>query len=71
MESLSRQIIAVGGGLFSAETEDRTLERYILTQARASKPAVAFAPTASGNDQSYIIRFYAALGGFSCRLSHL
>ncbi len=71
MESISRQIIAVGGGLFSAETADRKLERYILAQARAREPAVAFVPTASGDDQSYIIRFYAALSGFSCRLSHL
>lgn len=71
MPDSKKHVIAVGGKLFSAESENRALERYILAQAKVSEPAVAFVPTASGDDQSYIIRFYSALGRFSCRLSHL
>jgi dipeptidase E len=66
-----RQIIALGGGGFSMEPENLALDRYILDQARVPKPAVAFVPTASGDSDNYVVRFYAAYGGLPCRPSHL
>jgi dipeptidase E len=66
-----RQIIALGGGGFSMEPENLALDRYILAQARVPEPTVAFLPTASGDSDNYVVRFYAAYLGLSCRPSHL
>jgi peptidase E len=48
-----------------------TLDRYILAQARVPEPAVAFVPTAGGDSDNYIVRFYTAYLGLPCRPSHL
>jgi dipeptidase E len=66
-----RQIIAMGGGGFSMEPENLALDEYVLAQARAALPAVAFLPTASGDADSYVERFYTAFSGLPCRPSHL
>lgn len=66
-----RQIIALGGGGLATEPEDLSLERYILAQTHVSEPAVAFLPTASGDADSSIVRFYSAYVRLSCRPSHL
>lgn len=71
MPDIRRQIIALGGGGFSVEPENLALDRYILAQARVSEPAVAFVPTASGESDNYIVRFYTAYLGLPCRPSHL
>jgi dipeptidase E len=66
-----RQIIALGGGGFSIEPNNLALDRYILAQARVSAPAVSFVPTASGDSDNYVVRFYMAYLGLPCRPSHL
>jgi dipeptidase E len=66
-----RQIIALGGEGFAVEPNNLALDRYILAQARVAEPAVAFVPTASGESDNYIVRFYAAYLGLACRPSHL
>jgi dipeptidase E len=71
VQSERRQIIALGGGGFSVEPENLALDRYILAQARVPEPAVAFVPTASGESDNYIVRFYTAYLGLPCRPSHL
>ena len=53
------------------EPENLTLDQYVLAQARTPEPAVAFVPTASGDADSYIVRFYTAFAGLPCRPSHL
>ena len=60
MPNKPRQIIAMGGGGFSMEPENLTLDRYMLAQARTAKPRVSFLPTASGDADSYLLRFYTA-----------
>ena len=71
MAETPRQLIALGGGGFSMEPENLTLDRYVLSQARAATPAVAFLPTASGDADGYIERFYTAFAGLPCRPCHL
>src|SRR5258705_12696621 len=71
MPDKPRQIIAMGGGGFSMEPENLTLDRYVLAQARTSEPRVSFLPTARGGPDSYALRFYAAFSGLPCRPSHL
>jgi dipeptidase E len=66
-----RQIIALGGGGFSVQPDNLALDRYILAQARVPEPAVAFVPTASGDSDNHVVRFYAAYLGLPCRPSHL
>lgn len=68
---MQRQIIAIGGGGFSGQPPNLTLELYALAQARKPEPAVAFVPTASGDADSYIASFYSAFSGLPCRPSHL
>jgi dipeptidase E len=65
-----RQLIALGGGGFSME-ETPVLDEYVLAQSPAAEPAVAFIPTASGDAEGYIERFYAAFAELPCRPSHL
>jgi peptidase E len=68
---IKRQIIAMGGGGFSMEPENLALDRYILAQARVLHPKVCFVPTASGDAEGYIQRFYAAFETLPCEPSHL
>jgi dipeptidase E len=65
------QIIAIGGGGFTAEPENAALERYLLSQARKRNPSVCFIPTATGDAAIYIAKFYAALSKHRCRPTHL
>jgi peptidase E len=66
-----RQIIALGGGGFSMEPDNLALDVYILKQARRSSPLVCFIPTASGDADGYVVRFYGAFSQLDCRPSHL
>jgi dipeptidase E len=66
-----KQIIAMGGGGFSMEPDNLALDRYILEQTGKTRPAVCFLPTASGDADGYVVKFYAAFGGLDCRPSHL
>jgi dipeptidase E len=65
------QIVAMGGGGFSMEPENLLLDQYILGLAGKSKAKVCFVPTASGDSENYIQRFYDSFGSLSCEPSHL
>ncbi len=64
------QIIALGGGGFSSESSP-VLDDYILQQTGKDMPKICFLPTASGDADSYIVRFYAAFSSRHCRPVHL
>jgi dipeptidase E len=66
-----KQIFAMGGGGFSMEPDNPSLDRYILSLVKKEKPKVCFVPTASGDSDRYIVRFYSAYTKFSCVPSHL
>jgi len=68
---LPEQIIAMGGGGFSMEPENLALDRYVLSHARAADPKVCFVPTASGDSENYIRRFYDSFTSLPCRPRHL
>ena len=63
-------IIALGGGGFSME-ENLALDQYILDQTGSDRPRVCFVPTASGDAEGYIAKFYSAAARLSCEPSHL
>lgn len=65
------QIIAMGGGGFSMEPDNLLLDEYVLRQTNISRPKVCFVPTASGDAESYVERFYTAFRKLDCEPSHL
>ncbi len=67
----SRHIIAMGGGGFSMEPDNPMLDLYVLKQTGKENPKVCFIPTASGDSQCYIDRFYQSFNKLQCTPSHL
>ncbi len=68
-----RQIVAFGGGGFSMEAGNPHLDEYVMSLARQrrERPRVCFLPTASGDADHYIVRFYRAFPGSICEPSHI
>jgi len=66
-----RQIIAIGGSGFLTDAQILALDRYVVSQARSSQPAVCFVPTANGDSDASLLRFYTIFSQLPCRLSHL
>ncbi|MEW4282724.1 peptidase E [Priestia koreensis] len=66
-----RQIIALGGGGFSMEPENLLLDQYLVSQVNKKQPNICFIPTASGDSESYIERFYKAYKKLSATPTHL
>ena len=66
-----KQIIAIGGGGFGRNPNQRIIEKYIIDQSSESRPNVLFIPTASAEDKSYTVNFYSCFNGLDCNPSHL
>jgi dipeptidase E len=66
-----RQIIALGGGGFSMEPDNSLLDTYVLKQSNNHNPKICFIPTASGDSENYISRFYSFFQDQKCKPSHL
>lgn len=65
------QIVAFGGGGFSMEWGNSLLDDYVLGLARVKRPKVCFLPTASGDADHYVVRFYRAFAASRCEPSHI
>jgi len=66
-----RQIVAFGGGGFSMEKGNTLLDDYVLSLTGKERPRVCFLPTASGDADHYIVRFYRAFDARRCEPSHV
>ena len=70
-----RQIVAFGGGGFSMEAGNPLLDDYVLGLAAAAsgceRPRVCFLPTASGDADHYVVRFYRHFAASRCEPSHV
>ena len=53
-------VVAFGGGGFSLESGNPLLDDYVLGLTGTADPRVCFLPTASGDADHYIVRFYNA-----------
>jgi dipeptidase E len=71
METAPRQIVAFGGGGFSMESGNPLLDDYVLGLTRAERPRVCFLPSASGDADHYIVRFYRAFSAHRCEPTHI
>jgi peptidase E len=67
----ARQIVAMGGGGFSMERDNTLMDEYVLSLACRERPRVCFLPTASGDADHYIVRFYRAFDAGRCEPSHV
>jgi dipeptidase E len=78
------QIVALGGGGFSMEKDGSLLDDYVLSLtgagrfgdaseasvSRSGRPRVCFLPTASGDADHYVVRFYRRFSS-DCDASHV
>ncbi len=64
------QIVAFGGGGFSTEAATPSLDDYVLALTGRKRPRVCFLPSASGDADHYVVRFYRAFDPGRCRPSH-
>jgi dipeptidase E len=71
MSPRPRQIVAFGGGGFSMEPGNPLLDDYVVGLGGRRRPRVCFLPTASGDADHYIVRFYRAFGARGCETSHV
>ena len=65
------QIVAFGGGGFSMEAGNPLLDDYVVSLTAARRPRVCFVPTASGDADHYVVRFYRTFAAAGCDPSHI
>jgi dipeptidase E len=65
------QIVAFGGGGFSMEWGNPLLDDHVLALTGSDRPKVCFLPTASGDADHYVVRFYKAFPASRCEASHI
>jgi peptidase E len=66
-----RRIVAMGGGGFSDRGGDPALDRYVIDVLDQDEPRICLLPTAGGDAEEQIHRFYRAFGELPCDPSHL
>jgi peptidase E len=65
------RIVAFGGGGFSMEWGNTLLDDHVLALTGVDRPRVCFLPTASGDADHYVVRFYRAFPASRCEPSHI
>jgi dipeptidase E len=71
MSARPPQIVAFGGGGFSMEWGNPLLDDHVLALTGVPHPKVCFLPTASGDADHYVVRFYRAFPASGCEPSHI
>jgi peptidase E len=66
-----RTIFAMGGGGFTMEPDNPVLDEFILGLSPRREPRICFLPTASGDPDAHIARFYAAYRDLPCEPAHI
>ena len=68
---MKKHIVAIGGGGFSRNNRSYLIEKYILNLSEKNCPNICFLPTATGDNDSYIVRFYSIFNTLNCQPSHI
>ncbi len=71
MRLLKKHIVAIGGGGFGRNNSSNLIEKYILSLSGKKSPNICFLPTATGDDDTYIVRFYSIFTQFNCLPTHI
>jgi peptidase E len=66
-----KRIVAIGGGEFLMEDTMSPIDQFLLGLADKRSPRICFIPTASGDSEEHLAKFYAAFSQLSCTPSHL
>jgi dipeptidase E len=64
-------ILAIGGGGFTAGDRDPALDELVLRLTERPRPRLCLLPTAGGDSEHQIRRFYEAFGDRLCEPSHI
>ena len=56
---MEKHIISIGGGGFGRNSSSNLIEKYLLNLSGKTSPKICFLPTATGDNDSYIVRFYS------------
>ena len=64
-------ILAMGGGGFTAGSADPALDDLVLRVTEAARPRLCLLPTAGGDSEHQIRRFYETYGDRLCEPSHI
>ena len=65
------QVIAVGGGGFGRNPYNNKIDNYIVKQSKKDVPNICFIPTASAENDAYVINFYLSFNKLKCNPIHL
>ena len=68
---MKKHILAIGGGGFSRNNSSYLIEKYLLKLTGKDKPHICFLPTATGDDDTYIVRFYSIFTRLNCIPTHI
>ena len=68
---MKKHIVAIGGGGFGRNNSSYLIENYILNISSKDCPNICFLPTATGDLDSYIVRFYSIFSRLNCIPSHI
>ena len=68
---MKKHIVAIGGGGFGRKNSSYLIEQYILNLSQKPSPRICFLPTATGDNDSYIVRFYSIFTKLNCIPSHI
>ncbi len=68
---MKKHIVAIGGGGFGRNNSSYLIEKYILNLSAKTTPKICFLPTATGDDDTYIARFYSIFTKLNCSPSHI
>lgn len=71
LRPMGRHIVACGGGGWSSDGVSGPLEDHLLGLARGDRPRLCLLPTASGDSDHLVARFYDAFADGRCRIRHL
>ena len=68
---MNKHIVAIGGGGFGRNISSCLIEKYILSLSKKECPRICFLPTATGDNDSYIVRFYSVFNRLNCKPTHI
>ena len=63
--------MAIGGGGFGRNISSCLIEKYILSLSKKECPRICFLPTATGDNDTYIVRFYSVFNRLNCKPTHI
>ena len=69
--SITKNIVAIGGGGFGRISKNNKIEDYILSLSSKENPNICFIPTATGDNDAYKVNYYDVFTKFNCNPTHI